>query len=42
MEPDLFVGSHLLTTQKPASECYVIEGLSQRLRSGLIIMHCLI
>jgi len=23
--PDLFAGSHLLTAQKSASECYVIE-----------------
>jgi len=27
MNPDEFASSHLLTPQKPASECYVVEQL---------------
>jgi len=38
----LQASSHLLTMQKPVSECYVIERhLSGQLSSGLNITHCL-
>jgi len=37
MYSDSFPGSHLLTVQKPASECYVIEQFIEKLCTCLLL-----